>query len=226
MNTVSGVVIQRESVSGEARRWEQPDLVAPAAPLRTVRQLEALEEEARAEGYAKGLAEGRAQAAEELGHRVAEVEALLDALARPLQDLDAEVEHQLVELAMAVARQLVRRELRSRPDEVIGVVRQALSALPASARHVRVHLHPEDAALVKSALKPGEGGHEHAWEIREDAMLTRGGCLVNAESSQVDARVETRLGAVIAAIMGGARDDDAATDDRGGRSGPDAEGSA
>lgn len=219
---MNGVVIQRESVGDGARRWEQPDLVAPAAPLRTVRQLEALEEEARAEGYAKGLAEGRAQAAEELKQRVVEVESLLDALSQPLHDLDAEVEHQLVELALTVARQMVRRELRTRPDEVISVVRQALAALPASARHVRVQLHPEDAALVTSALKAGEGSHEHAWEIREDPLLTRGGCLLHAESSHVDARVETRLGAVVAAVMGGARGGDGAD----GQTGIDAEGKA
>ncbi len=221
MNTQGGGIIQREAIGAGARRWQQPDLVAPTAPLRTVRQLEALEDEARAEGYTKGLAEGRAQAAAELATRIGEVEQLLDALARPLADLDAEVERQLVELAFAVARQMVRRELRTQPDEIIAVVRQALVALPAAARRVRVHLHPEDAALVRAALKPGEGGHEHAWEIREDALLTRGGCLLSAESSQVDARLETRLGGIIAAVLGGARDEDAAAS---GRDAPRGEG--
>lgn len=201
-------VIQREELDAAPRRWAQPDLsgratvAAGSAAAPTVRQLEALEEAARAEGLAKGLAEGRAQAQQELQARLAEVEALLDALAQPLHEADAELERQLVDLALAVARQLVRRELRSQPDEVIAAVRQALAVLPAGQRHVRVDLHPDDAALVQAVLKPGDGAHEHAWELREDPTLTRGGCLVRSESAMVDARVETRLGAVIASVLG------------------------
>ena len=52
---------------------------------------------------------------------------------------------------MALARQIVRRELKTDPTQIIGIIREAIAALPVAARDVRVHLHPEDAAVVRAA---------------------------------------------------------------------------
>lgn len=202
---VSGV-LAREQVDC-AQRWELPEMgPARAQPPQTLRKLESLEAEARAEGYARGLEEGRAAARREQEARVRELEALLDALAPAFAPLDEAAERELAQLAVAIARQLVRRELRQHPDEVIGVVRAALAALPSSTRHVRVHLHPDDARLVREHLAAPESGR--AWEIVEDPLLTRGGCRVASEVSRVDARLETRLGAVIGAVLGEGRSGD------------------
>jgi flagellar assembly protein FliH len=75
--------------------------------------------------------------------------------------------------------------------------------LPVTAREVRVHLNPEDAALVRSRL--AEATSERAWSITEDSILPRGGCRVTSENSTIDAQVEQRLGAAIAAVLGDER---------------------
>ncbi len=75
-------------------------------------------------------------------------------LAKPFDELDAEVERELLTLAMALARQIVRRELKTDPTQIIGIIREAIAALPVAARDVRVHLHPEDAAVVQQHLAP------------------------------------------------------------------------
>ncbi|MBT8443728.1 MAG: flagellar assembly protein FliH, partial [Gammaproteobacteria bacterium] len=109
----------------------------------------------------------------------------------------------LVELAMTVVKQLFRRELRVDPTHVIGVVRDAIKLLPAASRDVQVHLHPEDAALVHESLSSAEG--ERAWKIVEDPLISKGGCKVTTENSQIDAQAETRLQAIISAIAGDER---------------------
>lgn len=195
---------------GPVERWQVPEVGAAARPRAvpaTVRHLEGLEAQAREEGFARGLSEGRKAAEDELAGKVRMLDGLIRALAAPLEDVDAEVEAELAQLAMAVARQLVRRELRTSPAEVIGAVRQALRALPAHARKVKVSVHPEDAALIRAHL--GLGAGEHAWDLVEDSMIGRGGCLVSSEHSRVDARVESRLAAIAAAVLGGERTDDA-----------------
>ena len=53
-----------------------------------MRELEALQQQARDEGYAAGLAESRAIARQQLAQRVADLDALFNAAARPLQLLD------------------------------------------------------------------------------------------------------------------------------------------
>jgi flagellar assembly protein FliH len=83
---------------------------------------------------------------------------------------------------------------------VIGIIRESLSQLPASARDVRIHLHPEDAATVRERLAAPT--NERAWTIVEDPTLTRGGCMVRTETSQIDVRFESRVNAVIASALG------------------------
>jgi len=68
---------------------------------------------------------------------------------------------------------------------------------------VRVHLHPEDAKLVRTRL--AEATSERAWTITEDPILTQGGCRVTSEDSTIDAQVEQRIGAAIAAVLGDER---------------------
>lgn len=197
-------VLAREDAT-EARRWEMPEVGAgtktPPPNLRTLRQLEDVEQRAREDGYAAGLAEGRAAAKAELSAHVARIEAIVAALAAPFQNLDAAVESELVLLATTAATRIVRHELSIAPERILGAVQGALAALPAYARNVKLFLAPDDAALVREHLAPGTSGH--AWDIVEDASLTRGGCRVMADTSQVDATLETRLATIIDAMLGG-----------------------
>src|ERR1700693_65822 len=121
-------------------------------------------------------------------------------LARPFEVMDNEVERELLTLAMALARQIVRRELKTDPTQIIGIIREAIAALPVAAREVRVHLHPEDAAVVRQNLAPTES--ERAWQIIEDPVMARGGCQIASAPSRVDGRLETRLGAILSELLG------------------------
>lgn len=196
-----------------AVRWVPPEVSGPVANRRRgvdVAELDAIGRSAWQTGYDAGLAQGRAAVQQEhaarsrtLEQQVARLDAILVTLARPLAELDEAVERELAELACVIARQVVRRELRTEPAHVIGAIREAVALLPSAARDVRVLLHPEDAALVRERL--GDGGAGRAWSITEDPMMGRGGCRVVADSSTVDARLETRVGAVIAHVLGDER---------------------
>lgn len=194
-----------------ASRYELPSISGMAVqarrPGKTVQELEEVEKRAYEEAYAKGRAEGLASAEREmrpqlqqLQARIERLDAIVGTLARPLQELDAVVEDQLVQLALTVARHLVRRELRMDPSQVIAIIRETVALLPASARDVRVHLHPEDAAVVREKLAAPAG--ERVWTIVEDPVLGRGGCRVTTETAQIDARLETRIGTVVSALLG------------------------
>src|SRR5690606_11056335 len=78
----------------------------------------------------------------------------LEALSRPLAQVDDVVHEQIARLALLIARAVVRRELRTDPTQVIGMVRETVALLPASARGVRITLHPEDVALLRARLAP------------------------------------------------------------------------
>ena len=169
----------------------------------TAGRLQALQKDAYDEAWKNGHAEGLVAGEAALHARVERLDELLNALSRPFDQLDETVEKQLVELAMAVVRQLFRREIRIESTHVIGVVREAIQLLPIASRNVQLHLHPDDATLVRDALTPAES--EPAWIIVEDPLITRGGCSVTTENSQIDATAEARLQAVISTIAGDER---------------------
>ena len=169
----------------------------------TAEGLQQLQKEAYDEAYAEGLEAGKAAGADAIAERAARLGQVLDALARPLEDVDEEVEQQLVELSITLVKQLFRREISVEPTHVIGVVREAIQVLPVASRNVRVLLHPDDARLVQDALAPTEG--ECAWAIVEDPLVSRGGCRVLTDNSRIDATAESRLHAVISNLLGDQR---------------------
>ena len=186
--------IRRDAAAAGAQVYSLPSVDGPIIGRR-VSEKEKVEAERThfAKGYEDGLAAGR--------H---EIEAQLAKLRSRTTQLDAEVEQQLTLLALTVGKQMVRRELKTDPAQVIGVIRECVGRLPAAARDVRVKLHPQDAAVVRELLATNPGT-ERAWNIVEDPALTRGGCFVLSESSQIDARLDARLNAVVAAAFGDER---------------------
>lgn len=187
------------------QRWILPDigktavveLAANAVDAPTVQELAEIEAQARAEGFAAGHVEGLAAAQADIRKQRAQLEALFEAAARPLQALDGQTEQALATLAILVARRVVAAELRMAPELVLRAVQQAVAAVPAAGQALRVHVHPEDLPLLQAAATT-----DSHWECVADPQLARGDCVVESARSHLDARVETRLAAVIDAVLG------------------------
>ncbi len=191
---------------------EPPEPDPPSLP--TAAEIEAIQAQAREEGLAEGRREGLEQGRREgletmrkrLEERLQRLDRLMAALAEPFAEMDEAVEQEILTLVTSMVRQLLRREIRTDPNQIVGVVREALSVLPVSARRVRLVLHPEDAAIVRELYALDE--NEPAWQIQEDPVLERGGCRVLSDDSQVDASLESRLNTLIAALFGAGRASD------------------
>ena len=179
-----------------ASRCAEPEPELPPQP--TVSELEALEQQAREEGYAAGHAEGAGRAERERRALVARLEALLEAAARPLASLDDATEQELARLATVVARRVVAHELTLSPALIVQAVQQAARALPAATRELRVKLHPDDLALLREHRRR----RRRTGSCWPTPALTRGDCQLESERSRLDARVETRLAAVVDAVLG------------------------
>jgi len=192
-------------------RWALPEMQGPVVGRTgdrgtSVEALRALRQEAEARGYEAGMANAQLEMAARiaaLDARVKQLDSILQFLSRPLHELDTQVDQELSQLALAVGKQLARRELRVDPAQVIAIIRESLSLLPASARDVRIHLHPDDAAVVRERLSSTT--NERAWTVVEDPTLSRGGCIVRSENSQVDAKLESRIHAVVVSTFGDER---------------------
>lgn len=196
-------------------RWSLPHVEGnvigrPIDERKAAAAAEAIARVAREQSEARGYEAGMAKAKAEMDGRIAELAArvqrldlLLNFISHPLQELDAEVEKSLLQLTLSIGKQLARRELRIDPAQVIAIIRESLQELPTAARDIRVHLHPEDASIVRERLTAP--GNERAWTIVEDPAMSRGGCVVRTENSRIDARLESRINTIIANALGDER---------------------
>lgn len=205
---------RRSPAATNIERWRLPEVEGPIVGRSHEDRRAATNEEsvrlalkeAEARGYEAGMARARAETDQRLtalAERVKRLDAALNVIARPLEQLDAEIESELAQLALSVGKQLARRELHIEPAQVIAILRESLALLPAAAREVRVHLHPEDAATVREHLTTP--AVDRAWTIVEDPTLSRGGCVIHSQASRIDARLEARIAAVAASALGDER---------------------
>jgi flagellar assembly protein FliH len=210
-----------KSVPEDVRQWLPPDInggrvsaqrtVHPPSAPPTAEALEKLQKAAYEEGFEQGRKagfeyghkEGLEQSRKQLEHYTGELDRLLQTFEQPLMELDNRLERELLSLIIAIVRQLVRREVKSDPNLIIGVVREALSILPVNSRSVRLLVHPEDADLIREIYALGDT--EVGWQLVEDPVINRGGCKVVTETSQIDATLDSRLASLIAPLLAGAR---------------------
>lgn len=190
------------SASPGRRASSAPEVAWPPgrepAPVLTPSELAALRQQAQTQGFEQGLAEGRAAAEAALQRERASLHRLLAALAQPLRQVSREVMDELTLLALTIARQVLRQALDQHPEQIVPIVQQALAALPAAAREIRLQLHPSDLPRVQQALSTEA---LVGITLQEDSRLQPGGCLVTCDRARVDEQLETRLARVVARLL-------------------------
>jgi len=190
-----------------AAQRAQPRPGAPAASAKSEEddqgavnaRLAALERDAFSKGFAQGEragGEAAAQRAEAMLRRLTET---LEELTTLRQQMIHETERQMVQLALAIARRVMHREVSIDQDLLIAMARVALDRLGESAQ-VTVRLSPEDfeaTAAVRSAQWTGT----HVTVVA-DARVGRGGCRVESEFGAMDAGVDGQIQEIARALLG------------------------
>ena len=149
--------------------------------------------EAHAAGVREGEAAGRSRAA-------AELQPLLERLARTIEELAAlrpqlrrEAEADMVKLAIAIARRVIRREVGIDAEALHGLVLGALEKLQAQ-EVSRVRVHPSQAAAIAALLREKSGGI--GIEVVSDLSGDPGAAVFETARGNLDASVESQLGEI------------------------------
>jgi flagellar assembly protein FliH len=173
-----------------------------AAPVLDVSQhqarLASLEREAFAKGYEQGEragAEAGAKRAEAMLRRLAET---IQELAEVRRSMIRETERQMVQLALSIARRIVRREVAIDSELTLTMARVALERLGDSTA-VTIRLHPEDfQATCRQCEALFTGSHV---TVTPDPAVARGGCLVQSDFGYVDASVDAQFQELARALL-------------------------
>ncbi|MGF1699365.1 flagellar assembly protein FliH [Photobacterium makurazakiensis] len=158
-------------------------------------------EQGLAQGLEQGLAQGLEQGQQRIDEQVGFLTQLVEKVATPLQQVDAEVEGQLIQLTTALARELIRVEVQTNPQVILNTVREVVAALPIATQQVKISLHPDDLTLVKEAYGE-ENLAERQWTLQVEPAMNRGDLHVQSGDSSVDYQLEDRIRHLLAQFSG------------------------
>ena len=198
--------IPREELGGFAA-WNPGDLAGGPAPQGNVHraadeaskvdvaaqlaeQLRAARQAGYQEGYRDGLVALDAFKQSFASQTSAQIGTLMQSLGTELDGLQQDMARTLAISATHLARQIVRSELKARPDLIAQVAHEAIDTLLLSARHITLRVHPDDHVFVTKGA--AEVLAARGARLLSDASLQRGGCLVESDIGVIDASLETR----------------------------------
>ncbi len=159
-------------------------------------QRQHIERQAYEEGFRQGQQDGREMGLKALEEVTRRLRDLLAELVDFRERLFREREEEMVRLALAVARQVVGRELKSDPGSLRPLLEQAFQAI-SHREGLRLHLHPGDLEVLCEAAREG-------WppevELVADGNLTPGGFRLETTLGELDGTLETRWERVARAV--------------------------
>jgi flagellar assembly protein FliH len=168
----------------------------PAEPLivstsnEEQQRLEERLQQAYAQGRAAGQQEGAAEASRRLDPAIQSFQAAVEQLAQMRARLRRESERDLIQLALAIARRILHRELSLDPAALEGIASAALARLEARELH-RIRVAPQSARVLQQFRErlrlPARV------EIVEDSGLPPGSILFETTRGELDASVDTQL---------------------------------
>lgn len=182
-------IIEREVV-GATKEAAQIRRQAEDEAQRILEEAQEQALETRQHGFEEGKQEALAQYTQQVAQALLRVKKIEDAL-----------EPTYIRLVTECVERIIGAELAQQPDTIVGVVRTALLDARQQ-REIIVRVNPADvASLQRNHNKLLEIlARANAVEIREDASITRGGCMVMTELGAIDAQLERQLDALKMAL--------------------------
>lgn len=159
---------------------------------------EELRELAWKEGFEQGYAEGLKRARGEVEEVLSRLREVLSGLEGIRQRVLLECERGILELSVEIAKKVIRRELEVDRSGLLELIREAIRRVT-EADLIKVHLSPEDFEFIRTQkaelLKEFNGTAKLL--LYPDPKVEPGGCFVETDFAEVDARLSTQLQEVL-----------------------------
>lgn len=181
-----------EAARGEAEKLRQ----AVRLEVEQVRQT------AREEGYRQGREQIlQEMAAEREASRNAAQRVVAQAL-REREKMLAELEPELVKLALAIAKKVIHAELKQSPDLVVQLAKAALQKVNGTSE-VTIRVHPSQKGILEEQREQldSEGFEYRLINIEADPAIEPGGCIVDTGAGYVDAQISQQLKSLEGALL-------------------------
>ena len=146
------------------------------------------------EAYEKGKEESTSAAEEKISEKVAQLASIIESLKEERQSLLKQAETAVVDMSLAIARKFVDTATVMNSDLIKKTIKSAVKMVTEKDK-VIIRINPEDLEEVRAhqddIIFIGDGIGK--LEIRPDKKVDRGGCVVETEAGNIDARIESRF---------------------------------
>jgi flagellar assembly protein FliH len=185
----------RQEAEDEARRiLEQARQEAAQIEAQAEERLKSAEREAKRQGFEKGREEGYAEGRAEVQRLTDRLHVILEKAMDKRAEILAESENEVVELVLLIARKVIKTISENQKNVVISNVVQALRKLKTRG-DVIIRVNLADLKLTSEHVKDFMAMAENAKTITvvEDTTVDRGGCVIETDFGQIDARISSQL---------------------------------
>jgi flagellar assembly protein FliH len=182
--------------AGAADAEPAHDFAAVATPAL---QLASLERDAYSRGFSQGETAGLQAAATRSEAMLRQLTATLAELTTLRTEMIRQTERQMVELALAIARRIVMREVTIDHDLLIAMARVALERLGECTR-ITVRLHPDEYEATNAGRVAEIIGSNVM--VLADPRVGKGGCRVESDLGALDAGIDAQIQELGRALLG------------------------
>jgi flagellar assembly protein FliH len=159
-------------------------------------------DKAREEGYQSGYSEGFEKGRVEVERVLNKLQVMLSAVVDRRNDILKETESEVVDLVLQISNKVVKVISEAQRDVVISNVRSALKKLK-SKTDIIIRVNTQDLDITNEKAREFLESVENVKHVTvvEDALVDAGGCIVETDKGEIDARIKSQLRQIEKAIL-------------------------
>ncbi len=160
----------------------------------TEKQIESFKSEAHNTGYEAGREEGFKSGSEEVQRLIDRIHKVLNKSIEKRSDIIDEAETQLIDLVLQISTKVIKVISENQKNVVINNVVQALRKMK-SRGDVAIRVNLADIEITTEHTKDFLRMVENVKSITvlEDSSVDKGGCIIETDFGQIDARISSQL---------------------------------
>ncbi len=185
----------RQEAEDEAKRIiEDAKKEAEAIENEVKQKVSQLEKEAFERGYKEGHDRGYQEGKEEVKRLIDRLHTIISKAIEKRNEIIEESETQIINLVLLIAKKVIKVISENQKNVVINNVVQALRKLK-SRGDVVIRVNLADLQLTSEHVKDFMSMVENVKSITvlEDSSVDRGGCIIETDFGQIDARISSQL---------------------------------
>ncbi len=192
--TDQALVIKKEAEETAKRILEEAQAKAADMEKEALARVEEIRNQARQAGFSEGHENGWKEGKAEVERLVDRLHVILNKAIEKRNEIIEESETQIINLVLLIAKKVIKVISENQKNVVVNNVIQALRKMK-NRGDVVIRVNLADLALTTEHIKDFMRIAEtvKSVTVMEDSTVERGGCIIETDFGQIDARISSQL---------------------------------